>query len=311
MFDYSTKQKAAIIDGRQKRNALIRATRDVVRKAMNPDQLRGTFKLDTILSGSTGIGKTYNIVKELENSGAEHFVLQGSQSMFAFATRLMLEHHLFQAKKKKNSELQKLIILVDDCDSFLSNKESMNNLKSMTGKEGSRWFQYNKAIQEHMMTPEMLTILDDYRNPNGAQGFKVNCDDIIFVLTTNTPLPSENHANNYVKKHGPTNRGARLLDLAAIRRRFNTKDFILSKEINWGWIAEVTMNDNLIEHIFEDKTLAERKLYILDWIWNNWEKMMEHNIDTVLDLALHMHESPSEFRDIWEADYIDAELAAA
>ena len=161
-----------------------------------------------------------------------------------------------------------------------------------------------------MMTPEMLTILDGYRNPNGAQGFKVNCDDIVFILTTNTPLPSENHANNYVKKHGPTNRGARLLDLAAIRRRFNTKDFILSKEINWGWIAEVTMNDNLIEHIFEDKTLAERKLYILDWIWNNWEKMMEHNIDTVLDLALHMYESPTEFRDIWEADYIDEDLAA-
>lgn len=306
---YTSKQKAAIVDGQQKRNALIRATKESAKKALESSDLRGSFKTDTILSGSTGIGKTYNMERAFKEAGIEPVKLVGNQSMFQFATRLMLEHHIFQKTKEQTGQ-EKLIVLVDDCDSFFSNKDNMNILKGMTGKEGSRMLQYNKAIQEHLMTPEMLTILDQYRNPNGAQGFTVNCDDVVFVLTTNFNLPSENYANSYTKKHGPTSRANRLMDLAAIRRRFTCKDFVLEKEVNWGWIAEVSLNDGLLDFLGTDEPDASFKKYvILDWMWNNWDRMTEHNLDTVLDLGLHMHESPDTYKDIWEADYIDAEMA--
>lgn len=309
-MQYTSKQKAAIVDGQQKRNALIRATKQAAARATEINELRGSFKCDTILSGSTGIGKSYNIEKAFNESNIPAVKLTGSQSMFAFSTRLMLEHHIFESTKEQTGQ-EKLIVLVDDCDSFFQSKDNINILKGMTGKEGTRMLQYNKAIQEHLMTPEMLTVLDQYRNPNGAQGFQVNCDDIIFFLTTNFALPSENYANQYMKKHGPTGRSNRLQDLTAVRRRFTCKDFILEKDVNWGWIAEVALNDGLLDFLGNDELAQFKKFTVLDWMWNNWEKMMEHNLDTVYDLALHMSESPTEYKDIWEADYIDAELALA
>jgi len=309
-MQYTSKQKSAIVDGQQKRNALIRATKEAAKRATEINELRGSFKCDTILSGSTGIGKSYNIEKAFEDNNIPAIKLTGTQSMFAFSTRLMLEHHIFQSTREESGQ-QKLIVLVDDCDSFFQSKDNINILKGMTGKEGSRVLQYNKAIQEHMMTPEMLTILDQYRNPNGAQGFTVNCDDIVFFLTTNFNLPSENRANAVAKESGGSNRANRLLDLAAVRRRFSCKDFILDKDVNWGWIAEVALNDGLLDFLGDDELGQFKKFTVLDWMWNNWSHMMEHNLDTVYDLALHMQESPMEYKDIWEADYIDRDLATA
>ena len=307
-MQYTSKQKAAIVDGQQKRNALIRATKLAANRATEINELRGSFKCDTILSGSTGIGKSHNIEKAFKEGEVPVVKLTGTQSMFFFATRLMLEHHIFESTKEQTGQ-EKLMVLVDDCDSFFQSKDNINILKGMTGKEGTRVLQYNKAIQEHLMSPEMMTILDQYRNPNGAQGFQINCDDIIFFLTTNFALPSENYANTYMKKHGPTGRSNRLQDLTAVRRRFTCKDFILEKDVNWGWIAEVALNDGLLDFLGKDELAQFKKFTVLDWMWNNWEKMMEHNLDTVYDLALHMSESPTEYKDIWEADYIDAELA--
>jgi hypothetical protein len=306
---YTAKQSSYIVDGKAKRNALIRATMEAAQNAIQTNEIRGDFKIDTILSGSTGIGKTYNTEKAFKLAGVKPVVIQGNQSMFSFSTQLMLEHYIFQQKKGTKSKTNKLIILVDDCDSFFKDKDSINILKGMTGKQGSRMLQYNKAIQEHMMTPEMLTILDDYRNPNGAQGFRVNCDDVVFILTTNFTLPSENYANAYLKKNGPTSRANRLMDLAAIRRRFTCKDFVLDKHTNWGWIAEVSLNDGLLDRLGNDALGNHKKYLILDWMLNHWDIMTEHNLDTVYDLALHMEESPDRFKDIWEADYIDTEMA--
>ncbi len=305
---YSSKQKEAIVKGIQKRNSLIRSTKEAALRSIEVNEIRGDFKLDTILSGSTGIGKSYNTKKAFEEAGITPIEIKGNQSMFQFGTLLMLEHYIFIQNKK---EEEKLVILIDDCDSFFSNKDNINILKGMTGETGSRMFQYNKAIQEHLLTPRMMEILDNYRNPNGAQGFRVSCDDIVFIMTTNFKLPSENYANNYIKENGPTSRANRLQDLAAIRRRFSCKDFILDRETNWGWIAHVSLKDGLLDFLGNDMQGQFRKYTILDWVWNKWNEMTEHNLDTVKDMALLMLEKPNEYKDVWEADYIDSELAGS
>jgi len=304
---FTSKQKSFIIEGKKKRNALIKATIEAADRALNENELRGDFKIDTILSGSTGIGKSYNTEKAFKSIGVEPIVLQGNQSMFDFATMLMLEHYKFQLKKKKNPELRKMIVVADDCDSFFKSDETVNILKGMTGKAGTRKLQYNKAVQEHLMTPEMLAILDEYRYPSGKLGFEVPCDDIVFILTTNFSLPTENYAKNYMREKGPTSRANRLNHLSAVRRRFTTKDFMLDKVTNWGWIAEVTLNDGLVDDILTGPQSEFQKFMILDWMLSNWDEMTENNLDTVRDLALRMVEEPNDFRDIWEADYIDAQ----
>ncbi len=301
---FTSKQKSFIVEGKKKRRALIEATIEAANRALEENELRGEFKIDTILSGSTGIGKTFNIMKAFKKAKVNPVVIQGNQSMFDFATMLMLHHYKFQQDKKKNPNLKKLIVIADDCDSFFKNDDTLNILKGMTGKGDSRKLQYNKAIQEHMMTPEMLAILDEYRFSSGKLGFEIPCDDIVFVLTTNFSLPTEKFAKDYISKNGPTSRANRLNHLAAIRRRFNTKDFMLNKYENWGWLAEVTLNDGLVDDVLTGKHAEYEKYIILDWVLNKWDEMTESNLDTIRDLALKMVQYPSEYRDVWDADYI-------
>jgi len=300
---FTSKQKSYIVEGKKKRRALIEATIEAAHRALEENELRGEFKIDTILSGSTGIGKTHNIMKAFKNIGVSPVVIQGNQSMFDFSTMLMLQHYKFKIEKEKNPKLKKLIIIADDCDSFFKNDDTLNILKGMTGKGESRRLQYNKVVQEFMMTPEMLSILDEYRFPSGKVGFEVPCDEIVFILTTNFSLPTEKYAKDYISKNGPTSRANRLNHLAAIRRRFNTKDFMLNKYENWGWLAEVTLNDGLVDDVLTGKHSEYEKYIILDWVLNKWDELTESNLDTIRDLALKMVQFPSDYRDVWEADY--------
>ena len=304
---FSSKQQGYIVAGKQKRHALIRATKDAAERAVKTNEIRGDFRIDTILMGSTGIGKTHWTKKSLDEIGIPYRMVRGSNTFFQFAGDLMIEHYGFTNRKNKQPN-EKLVIFVDDCDSLFKDKEGRNALKSMSEKAGNRVLQYNKVIQEFMLTPLQLEILDKYRYKNGSQGFEVDCNEMIFIFATNFALPSENYANNYIKDNGPTDRANRLMDLAAIRRRFTCKDFVLDKESNWGWLSEVTLNDGLVDDILIGSSSKYQKEEILTWVWNNWDYMTEHNLDTIKDLAYRIKEYPTNYVDSWEADYIDADL---
>jgi len=89
-------------------------------------------------------------------------------------------------------------------------------------------------------------------------------------------------------------------DLAAIRGRFNVKDYQLDFETNWGWIAEVALNDNGLPMLENELQV----IILLDWMWNNWHKMTETNIRTIEKMAYEMVDYPNEYRDNWEADFL-------
>jgi hypothetical protein len=59
MIQFSTHQKEAIFKGAQKRKGLIREAQKAANRAAG-NEVRSEY-LDTILAGTTGIGKTYNI----------------------------------------------------------------------------------------------------------------------------------------------------------------------------------------------------------------------------------------------------------
>lgn len=310
---FNTKQKTWILEGKKKRNSLLRETEAAAKRAVTIDPIRGLFKIDSFIAGSTGIGKSFQVEKAFQSVAKQYkeshgfdmskrILIRGNTSIFQFGTRLMLEHYLFQRNKQEG---QRLIVHLDDCDAFFSHKDSINILKNMTESEGNRKFQYNKMIPMHLLSPEMEVIIDQYRYDNGANGFEIDCSDISFIITTNFKLPTENQANLQIKKWGPTARATRLQDLAAIRRRFKAKDFILTKNENWGWIAYVCLYDGLLDNLnsFEDSYF--RKWRLLDWMYNNWDDMTEHNLDTAKDMAFQMISNPDSYQDFWESDFIE------
>lgn len=289
MIQFSSAQKEAIRKGAQKRKSLIREASRAAQRAAG--QETRTDYLDTILAGTTGIGKTYNVEKSIEDLGVPSLTLKGNKSMFAFGGDLMLLH----SQMPKGT---KLALIVDDCDSFFENKENINILKGMTGKTGSRQFQYNKKINEHMFTEMQMAVMEQYQTP-GMHGFTVPTDDFVFIFTTNFKLPYESDAKEILEKNGPSGKANKQLDLAAIRGRFNVKDMFLQFEENWGWIAEVGLNDGGLEMINE-----EQRMILLDWMYNNWNDMTETNIRTIEKMAYEMIDYPDEYRDNWEADFL-------
>lgn len=289
MLQLSTQQKDAIQKGALKRKGLIREAKKAAQRAAGK-AIREEY-LDTILAGTTGIGKTYNIEKAIQELGVPSLTLKGNKSMFAFGGDLMLLHSRIPAG-------QKLALIIDDCDSFFENKENINILKGMTGKLGTRQFQYNKKINEHMFTEEQMAIMPEYQTP-GMHGFIVPTDNFIFIFTTNFVLPYESDAKDALER-GISAKANRLQDLSAIRGRFNVKDYQLDKLTNWGWIAEVALNDGGLDML---STYMER-IILLDWMWNNWDDMTETNIRTIEKMAYEMIDYPDEYRDNWEADFL-------
>lgn len=290
MIQFSSQQKEAINAGARKRKGLVNQTKKIVQRVNG--ETRDEY-LDAILSGTTGIGKTHLSEKALNESGVPHIKLQGSVSMFAFAGDLMLIH----SRKPKG---KKLVILVDDCDSFFENKTSMNILKGMTGKQGSRVFQYKKKVQESNFTDAQLEVMPQYQN-DGHHGFTVPCDDFVFLFTTNFPISSDAAAKEYVKKNPGSAKGNRMMDLAAVANRMNYRDFTLEeKNVNWGWIAEIGLNDGGLD-MLENET---QKMILLDWMWNNWSQLRSTSVRIMEQMAYDMVDYPDEYRDEWEASYL-------
>jgi hypothetical protein len=289
MIQLSSQQKEAIRKGAMKRQGLIREAGKAAMRAAGT-AVREEY-LDTILAGTTGIGKTHNIEKAIAELGIPHVTIRGNKSMFAFGGDLMLLH-------SRMPEGTKMAIIVDDCDSFFENKENINTLKGMTGKAGTRQFQYGKKINEHMFTDAQNFVMPNYQI-DGMHGFTVPTDDFIFIFTTNFNLPFESEAKSYKEKNGGSAKANRLGDLAAIRGRFNVKDYQLDFDTNWGWIAEVSLNDGALSMLTEEQTLI-----LLDWMWNNWPNMTETNIRTIEKMAYEMIDYPEDYRDNWEADFL-------
>lgn len=288
MIQFSTKQKHAIEIGSKKRNSLIREAKKAADRA-NGKSIRTEY-LDTILAGTTGIGKTHNVEKAIHSSDIPSLTLKGNKSMFAFGADLMVLHSRIPAGKK-------MALIIDDCDSFFENKNNINILKGMTGRVGTRQFQYNKKINTGSFTDLQNQIMEDYQT-EGMHGFTVPCEDFIFIFTTNFVLPTDQEAKALQAK-GASAKANKMLDLVAIRGRFNTKDFELNKEENWGWIAEVGLNDGAL-----DILTKEQQMILLDWVYTNWYEMKESNIRTIEKMSYEMIDYPEEYRDIWEADFL-------
>jgi hypothetical protein len=305
----SSKLKSYVVAGDIKRKALIKATKDAASRSSQQDDIRGDFKIDTILMGSTGIGKSHWTKKSLDEADVNYITIRGSVSFLTLCANLMLAHHHHINQRKFKEE--KLVVFIDDCDTLFTSHDGNNAIKEMSEKFGpDRKISYNRIIQEALLEPQHLEILEEYKPKNGGSGFSVDCNDMIFIFATNFALPTENEANSYAKKNPATPRANRLQSLAAIRRRFTCRDFILDKATNWGWLAYVTLNDkSLIENILGKKDYESHKYEILNWVWNEWDQMTEHNLDTIKSLAYSVKEyGPDGYIDAWESEFLNGDL---
>lgn len=301
ILSFSNKQELAIQEGRNKRRRLKRVTSKAAKVAMEDITYIGSDGEKSVLKnkksqhyyiyGPSGIGKTHNMEKELEKSGIPFYIISGNISMWSFAVNL--------ACIKANHPDEKVVIVIDDCDELLKDGKSVNQMKELLDKG---IFSYNKKPQMHMLTSEHQKECVEQCMSDDKMGFQVKCENFTFVITSNFQLPYDSTPREMMEKNGGniTPRISYLNHLTAIRGRMMVKDISLTWEEKWGNIAEVLMNDGGCNFLND-----QQKIYLLDWMWNNWSEMTETSIRTAEKMARVMIEEGEEgVQDAWEIDFL-------
>ena len=290
-------------EGQVKRQSLIDATKSVATKSKNPDNIRGSFRQDTLLMGQSGIGKTHWTMKSLDEENVNFIKLRGSVNFLFLCASLMLAHY-HHTKTRKN-KYEKLVVVIDDCDSLFSDDIGLNALKEMTEKNGpERKISYNRIIQEHQLEQEHLDILDNYRPKNGGSGFSVDCNDMIFIVCTNFTVPTDVDAKRIAEKYPATKKANRYNSLAAVRRRFDPYEFFLDETTNFGLLAYVAIHDETFIPKGITKKMYEKHIVeILLWIKNNWNHLTDRNLDMIVDMCYMIIEHPFDYNDFWDSKF--------
>jgi hypothetical protein len=288
MIVFSNEQKRYIQEGCDVRQSLL----DSVEVAITFDGLRKKKRKHTLLYSPTGLGKTRNIKRLCKRKGIAFEVISGKSSLYQMALKLLVLRYL-----KPDGE--PMVIIFDDFDMFFKNQDMMNILKNMI--EGEESFTYSVGVNENQLTAIQLEAYNKYKEKYG-KGFVVPCDEFVFVVTTNFMLPFDSQVEKAREKDGSSGKADKLDSLAAFRSRFRTHDFHINREVRWGWLSYVLLEDNLIEELSH-----EQRMIMSEFLWNHRDVMKEMNLRTLEKMADDMLDFPTRYRDMWES-YTNREI---
>lgn len=289
LLQLSSKQKAAIQAGELKRQRLVRATQQAANQ-VNLDEK----PIHYYIYGPSGIGKTYNAIKAVKESNVPYFTVSGNVSMYNFAIKLAIV--AYQTRGTKS------VVIIDDCDEILKDAKSINQMKELLAENK---LSYDKRFHLNQLGEEdsiPYTAVQYYMNANGV-GFTVDTANITFIITSNIRLPYDSTADDITEKNGgmDTAKSIRARHLAAIRGRCDVKDLDMEMEEKWGNLASVCLEDGACKDCNND----QEKIFILNYIWNNWDNLKETSIRTAEKMARTLKlEGSDNIIDAFDADYL-------
>jgi hypothetical protein len=282
MIKFSRTQQQHIENGAAKRNRLKKLAQTAATTSIN------TSYPHTYIFSPPGLGKTFTVNQALKDSKIEHYTISGNISMFSFGIGLAVIQY---RNKKKNP----IVIVVDDCDEILKNGTNINIMKNVLS--GNKIYSYEKSLQSQLpnLSDLQREAIESFSSPD-KMGFEVPTGNFIFIFTSNFKLPTDDDVKTAREKG--LQKAVLLGHLNAIKSRCKPADFDLNDNEMWGWIADVTLNEECVDLSVEDKMI------LLDWMFSNWDNMNERSIRTVEKMGETMIEDPTGYRDSWEIDYL-------
>jgi hypothetical protein len=241
--------------------------------------------------GYPGIGKTYEINKQLESSDVNYVMLTGNVSMFAMGVQLAVINY-------SNPAQEKVIVFCDDVDTLVATESSCNQLKSAL--HGPRKFTYEKSLQSQWSSlSEIQKEAIKQHEEEGKLGFSVDCKSMSFILVSNIQLPTDDEVRSAREKG--KGKASLLAHKNAIRSRCMVQDFSLTNAELWGWIADVVLRTDCLKQFELDQ---DEKFIMLNFIWDNWEQLTERSIRLIEKMATLKKEYPDTFQTVWEIDFL-------
>ena len=282
MFQDTQKQQY-YEEGQRRRRALTRLGERISR--VNNQERYPHFYIYAV----PGLGKTHVVTESLEKAGKKNFVISGSLSDWGFGCRLAEINYRLKGEQ--------IAIVVDDCDEIFKDTKSINMMKNVL--DGHKVFKYQKDVSKNIgnLPPEARTAVQAHMSPREL-GFTVPTDNMVFIFTSNEKLPTDDEVRN--TKNKGTNVYQRKMHLNAIRSRCQTKDFELEDLVQWGWIADVTFNEDMGLSDIPQHVIYEA----LDFMYDNWSDLKTKSLRTIQMMLNEYREFPQDYAEVWETDYI-------
>lgn len=281
MIKFSRTQLQHIENGAAKRKRLKELAKIAAKSSFSSEYPH------TYFYSEPGLGKTFTLVEALNESKIPFMIVSGNISMFAFGMSLACIRYQFGDKP--------VVILVDDCDEIFKTSLNVNIMKNVL--DGSRVYSYEKSLQSQInnLSEFQREAIQSFSSET-RMGFEVPTDKMKFLFASNFQLPTDKDVK-YAKSKGQQ-KAVMLGHLNAIRSRCQPADFDLDENEQWGWIADVVLNEKCTN------LSKEKNMILLDWMYSNWDMMNEHSIRTVKKMAEVMKNNPETYRDTWEIDYL-------
>lgn len=243
-----------------------------------------TFNENYIISSLPGLGKSYETQQALDKMANRPLMFQGSSSMPAFMIEVATAVYLSQG--------QRLVVVLDDCDSLFESK-NINIAKKMF--DDAKILKYGKNFRglEHLTTPLQFEAISSFSSEEQA-GFTVPLNNVTFIILTNKHFATVNEA-----EAGKTHD----VDMYSIRRRTAYRPIEMDNRSLWGYVANVVLNEHICEKFQPNISLAA-KHQILTWASANWDNVTERNLSLVEKMTKDMVRYPANYLDIWKASYV-------
>lgn len=258
--------------------------KEAVNRAIDRTTLR-----DFYIYSPPGLGKSYTVEKAFRDHNLRPTIIKGNTSLFGFTVDMAL---ICQYRDPK----QHMFLFIDDCDNLLLHKDSVNTLKIALN---DNVLNYNKTLsaQYNQLEDIQKGAIDHFRVP-GRNAVSIPLDNMTIIWCSNYKLADQ---QDLVKVRDNDSTYQKYIDEVALRRRLNARDYDVTGDLLWGWIADCVLNETPPAMAASSRLEREQ---ILAWMHSNLKRLKEHNISFAEKLYEEMVINPDSYLTNWEYDYL-------
>lgn len=281
----TSRQRAAIDNGYKLTERLERYVEQSL--GLRDDQV--STKRHSIIWSPPGAGKTFTVNKTCEDNGIKPIKFHGQTSMNAFAITMAVHHYTKPDQVKQ--------VWVDDCDGFFMDSDSLNVMKGVLD-EDRNILGWNVNMSTEIAKAEKAgndIVAEAIRacSTEGV-GMEIPTDNFRFIITTNKKLAGKKESTKSQKK----------MDEHAVRDRVQWRQFDITDDEAWGWMASNMLSSN----VFEDngfKLDSTQTFLLLDTFYKHWKNLNANSMRTVKEAGAMLYNNPEDFMDEFEQNFLD------
>jgi len=241
-----------------------------------------------IISGPPGLGKTHFVKTLFKERGINGIPISGSVSLYALGIRLAILNF-----NRDPNEIT--YVHVDDSDVIFKDEESCNIFKNVLFDEQE--FVYEKNIRRLLSSlDESQRLAVESHMSENSIGFRVPLKNVVFVVTTNVPLPTDKQIAKLMGKNGLA--GIKV-HRNAIRSRCRYRDLSFDDSKRWAWIADVFIKETYQSE--QEEILINT---MLTFLWDYRSQMNEHSIRTAEKMLLIAQNAPINYLQTWKNEFL-------